>query len=48
MVNVKKCGYEECFTLPSYGVVGSKKAEFCSKHASTEMVNVVNKKCGNE
>ncbi|CAM9749683.1 unnamed protein product [Sphacelaria rigidula] len=50
MVNVmhKKCGYEGCSTHPSYGVAGSKRAEFCSKHARAEMVNVVQQKCGYE
>ncbi|CAN0413843.1 unnamed protein product, partial [Ascophyllum nodosum] len=28
-----------------FGLPGSKKGEFCSKHASRRMVNVKNKKC---
>ncbi|CAM9765281.1 unnamed protein product [Sphacelaria rigidula] len=50
MVNVrdKRCGEEGCVKYPSYGVAGSKKAEFCSKHAGAGMVNVVNKRCGEE
>ncbi|CAM9625022.1 unnamed protein product [Sphacelaria rigidula] len=50
MVNVvrKKCGHEGCSTKPLYGVAGSKKAKFCSKHARSGMVNVVRKKCGHE
>ncbi|CAM9896912.1 unnamed protein product [Sphacelaria rigidula] len=56
MVNVvhKGCGYEGCSTQPSYGVAGSKKAEFCFKHATAGMVDVKNevrlrsKRCGYE
>ncbi|CAM9356643.1 unnamed protein product, partial [Sphacelaria rigidula] len=50
MVNVKKntCGYEGCSTKPSYGVSGSTKAEFCSKHAGAGMVNVKKNTCGYE
>ncbi|CAM9673890.1 unnamed protein product [Sphacelaria rigidula] len=50
MVNVvsKMCGDEGCSTRPSYGVAGSRKAKFCSKHAKAGMVNVVSKMCGDE
>lgn len=30
---------------PSYGKVGSSKAELCADHAKGSMVNVVNKRC---
>ncbi|CAM9887986.1 unnamed protein product [Sphacelaria rigidula] len=50
MVNVvnKKCGHVGCSTIPSYGVAGRNKAEFCSKHARSGMVNVKHRKCGYE
>ncbi|CAM9646995.1 unnamed protein product, partial [Sphacelaria rigidula] len=42
----KGCGNEGCPKHPSYGVAGSRKAEFCADHVRVEMVNVTNKKCG--
>ncbi|CAM9293047.1 unnamed protein product [Sphacelaria rigidula] len=45
-VKSKKCGDEGCSKRPSFGVVGSKKAEFCSKHAMAGMVDVRVGKCG--
>ena len=50
MLNTKRrlCSDGSCLKRPSYGEAGSKKAEFCSKHARTEMGNVVNKKRGYE
>lgn len=49
MVNFsKKCAEEECSKSPSYGVAGSKKAEFCSQHARAGMVNVKSNACVQE
>lgn len=49
MVNVvnKKCCHEGCLTRRSYGMVGSRKADFCVRHAAEGMINV-KKKCGLE
>ncbi|CAM9260017.1 unnamed protein product [Sphacelaria rigidula] len=50
MVNVrnKRCSEDACLKHPSYGVAGSKKAEFCSEHARVGMVNVVTRKCSDD
>ncbi|CAM9522436.1 unnamed protein product [Sphacelaria rigidula] len=50
MVDVvsKQCGDEGCSKKPSYGVAGSKKAEFCSQHARGGMVNVRFQTCCSE
>ncbi|CAM9294248.1 unnamed protein product, partial [Sphacelaria rigidula] len=50
MANVvhKKFGHESCPKQPSFGVVGSKKTEFCCKHAGAGMVDVRSNKCGYE
>ena len=50
MVNVKsrKCRTEGCGRGPSYGVAGTKTAEYCAQHAPDGMVNVCNKKCRTE
>lgn len=47
MVNVlgKQYRHPGCITRASYGAAGSKKVEFCCKHAEESMTNVVNKKC---
>ena len=44
----KKCGHPECTTRPSNGIAGSKKPEFCSRHAQDGMVNIYSKRCGHE
>ena len=42
MVDVwsKTCASDECSRKPSYGVEGSRKAEYCVQHALKGMVNV--------
>ncbi|CAN0041536.1 unnamed protein product [Pylaiella littoralis] len=47
MVDVKnkRCTHRGCTKQPSYGVAGTKTAEFCSGHAKGGMVNVFKKKC---
>ncbi|CAN0478399.1 unnamed protein product [Ascophyllum nodosum] len=47
MVDVyrKKCGTESCSKRPSFGVAGTKTAEYCAQHAPHGMVDVYNKKC---
>ncbi|CAM9254294.1 unnamed protein product, partial [Ectocarpus sp. 8 AP-2014] len=42
----RSCQEHGCTTLPSFGNIGSKKAEYYSQHANEGMVNVVCKKCG--
>ncbi|CAM9153130.1 unnamed protein product [Sphacelaria rigidula] len=44
----KDCGNDNCSKKPSYGVMGSRKAEFCAAHASSRMTTLTSKKCGNE
>lgn len=48
MINVisKRCDFQGCSKHPSYGVAGSKKAEFCVAHAQEGMVDVCSKRCG--
>lgn len=50
MVNVvrRECRNEGCSTVPSYGVVVSRKAECCAKNAKEGMVDFTNKVCGND
>jgi hypothetical protein len=47
MVNVvsKTCIFEECETIPKFGVPGSKKASYCAIHKLENMVNVKDKTC---
>ena len=40
----KKCEYEGCRIIPSFGILG-KKAQWCCNHKSNNHVNVVSKKC---
>lgn len=40
-----KCRHRECSKQPSFGQVGTKKAENCAEHAKHGMVNVVSKRC---
>ncbi|CAM9718416.1 unnamed protein product, partial [Ectocarpus sp. 12 AP-2014] len=40
----KGCGHPGCIKRPSFGIDGSKKAEFCSQHSQQGMVNVVSKR----
>ncbi|CAN0392606.1 unnamed protein product [Ectocarpus fasciculatus] len=37
-VNNKKCAHQGCSTTPSFGVAGTKKAEFCREHAKQGML----------
>ena len=40
------CWHEDgCTNQTSYGVGGSKKPEFCAKHAKEGMIDVIRKKC---
>ena len=50
MVNVrnKKCRTEACDKRPSFGVAGTKTAEYCAQHAPDGMVNVKSRKCRTE
>lgn len=43
-----RCSHGDCITGPSYGVEGTKKAEYCSKHAKEGMVNVRDRRCAYE
>ena len=47
MVNVvsKTCIFEECETIPSFGVPDSKKASHCVRHKLEGMVDVCHKTC---
>jgi len=45
IVRSKKCVSDECPKKPSYGVAGSRKAEYCAQHALEGMVGVYLKKC---
>lgn len=44
----KKCRNDGCFKNPSYVVAGSRKGEFCSQHATAELVSVDKSEYGNE
>ena len=39
----KRCVHEGCSKHPSFGVSGTKKAEYCAQHAPHGMVNIVSK-----
>lgn len=41
----KHCRDDGCATEPHFGINGSKKAEFCGRHATGDMVNLYAKKC---
>ena len=43
-LNHKLCASEGCFTVPSYGVLGS-RAQFCKEHCVPGMVDVRSKRC---
>ncbi len=43
-VRSKRCRHEGCNTWPSYGVEGSKKPEYCARHALPGQVDVCNKR----
>lgn len=43
-VRSKRCSHEGCNTWPSYGAEGSKKAEYCARHALPGQVDVCNKR----
>ena len=46
MINVcKKCRTEGCNKVPSFGVAGTKTAEYCAQHAPDGMVDVKSRKC---
>lgn len=44
-VRDKKCTHSGCTKAPSYGKIGTKKAEFGAGHAKEGMVNVKSKNC---
>ncbi|CAN0198037.1 unnamed protein product [Ascophyllum nodosum] len=50
MVNVssRKCRTEGCDKFSSFGVAGTKTAEYCAQHASGGMVDVSSTKCRTE
>ena len=50
MVNVKSktCRTEGCGKIPSFGVTGTKTAEYCAQHALERMIDVRNRKCRTE
>lgn len=39
----KRCSHEGCTKLPSWGLAGSRKHEFCAQHAMEGLVEVVRK-----
>lgn len=41
----KRCEEEDCERQPNYGMKGSRKARFCSRHAEEDMVDVRHKRC---
>ncbi|CAN0592613.1 unnamed protein product [Laminaria digitata] len=47
MVNVRsrRCLHDSCEKLPTFGVIGSKKAVYCKQHAEDGKVDVCNKRC---
>ena len=44
----KKCRTQDCRKRPSFGVAGTKMAEYCAQHALDGMVDVCKKKCRTE
>ena len=44
----KRCLYGSCSKRPSFGVSGTKKAEYCAQHAPHGLVDIVNKRCAHE
>ena len=44
-VESKKCRTEGCGKIPSFGVAGTKMAEYCAHHAPGGMINVRSRKC---
>ena len=46
-MSTKRCAYPGCPKPPTYGMEGSKRAEFCAGHKKEGMVNVLtsNKRC---
>ena len=43
----ERCSHHDgCTRIACYGMAGSKKAEFCFKHATKGMINLTTKKCG--
>ena len=47
-VNSRMCRTEGCSKYSSYGVVGTKTAEYCAQHAQDGMVDVRSSKCRTE
>ena len=47
-VKSRKCKTEGCGTIPSFGVAGTKTAEYCAQHALEGMVDVKHRKCRTE
>ena len=45
---MRMCKTEGCGKQPSYGVTGTKSAQFCAQHATDGMVNVFSRKCKTE
>lgn len=43
---VYQCGDLNCAKVPSFGVPGKSKREYCARHAKAGMINVITRKCG--
>ncbi|CAN0181085.1 unnamed protein product [Ascophyllum nodosum] len=43
-VKSRKCRVEGCGKVPSFGVAGTKMAQYCAQHAPGEMENVMSRK----
>ena len=44
-VESRKCRTEDCGKRPSFGVTGTKTAEYCAQHVPDGMVDVKSRKC---
>lgn len=43
-----QCSHSGCKTIPYFGMVGSKKQEFCARHAKPGMIDVIHKRCDHQ
>lgn len=41
----KKCKYDTCCTVPTYGKIGTRRAEYCREHCPDGYIDVINKRC---
>ena len=44
----RKCRTEGCCRISFFGVAGTKKAEYCVRHAPDAMADVIHRKCRTE